>query len=78
MTRAAELYDKIYQDFPGGSVRRSLRVQDSLVHEMNLREAVHLCELRTMPQAIRLPVHAQVAQNPGVHPVLAEVGRFID
>ena len=34
MTRAAELYDEIYQDFPGEArYVRSLRVQDSLVHE---------------------------------------------
>jgi len=42
---------------------------DSGYVKMNLREAVHLCELRTMPRAIRLPFHragdvAQISRSP--------------
>ena len=51
MTRAAELYDEIYQDFPGEAqyvVPFAYRTRWYM--KMNLREAVHLCELRTMPQ----------------------------
>jgi thymidylate synthase ThyX len=49
--------------------------------KMNLREAVHLCELRTMPQGH--PDYRFIAQKiwrkiQEIHPMLAEVGKFID
>lgn len=49
--------------------------------EMNLREAIHLCELRTTPQGH--PDYRFIAQGirrkiQDVHPTLAEVGKFID
>ncbi len=82
MTRAAELYDEIYQDFPGEAqyvVPFAYRTRWYM--KMNLREAVHLCELRTMPQGH--PDYRFIAQEMWrkigeVHPTLAEVGRFID
>jgi len=82
MTRAGELYDEIYQDFPGEAqyvVPFAYRTRWYM--KMNLREAVHLCELRTMPQGH--PDYRFIAQEMWrkigeVHPTLAEVGRFID
>jgi thymidylate synthase ThyX len=82
MTRAAELYDEIYQDFPEEAqyvVPFAYRTRWYM--KMNLREAVHLCELRTMPQGH--PDYRFIAQEMWrkigeVHPTLAEVGRFID
>ena len=49
--------------------------------KMNLREALHLCELRTMPQGH--PDYRFIAQEmwrkiQEVHPALAECGKFID
>ena len=46
-----------------------------------LREAVHMCELRTMPpRPFRVPLHLprNVAQVQEVHPALADAGKFID
>jgi hypothetical protein len=82
MARAAGLYDKIYRDFPGEAqyvVPFAYRTRWYM--KMNLREAVHLCELRTMPQGH--PDYRFIAQEiwrkiQEVHPALAEVGRFID
>jgi Thymidylate synthase complementing protein len=49
--------------------------------KMNLREALHMVELRTMPQGH--PDYRFIAQEiwrkiQEVHPVLAECGKFID
>jgi thymidylate synthase ThyX len=82
MARAADLYDKIYLDFPEEAqyvVPFAYRTRWYM--KMNLREAVHLCELRTMPQGH--PDYRFIAQEmwrkiQEVHPTLAEVGRFID
>jgi thymidylate synthase ThyX len=82
MARAADLYDKIYRDFPEEAqyvVPFAYRTRWYM--KMNLREAVHLCELRTMPQGH--PDYRFIAQEMWrkireVHPTLAEVGRFID
>ena len=49
--------------------------------KMNLREAVHLCELRTMPQGhpdYRLIAQEMWRKIQEVHPTLAEAGKFID
>ena len=49
--------------------------------EMNLREAVHMVELRTMPQGhpdYRFICHEMWRKVQSVHPVLAESGKFID
>ncbi len=49
--------------------------------KMNLREALHMCELRTMPQGH--PDYRFICQDiwrkiQSVHPALAESGKFID
>jgi thymidylate synthase ThyX len=82
MKRAAELYEKIHRDLPSEAqyvVPFAYKIRWYM--KMNLREAVHLCELRTMPQGH--PDYRFIAQEmwrkiQEVHPTLAEVGRFID
>jgi thymidylate synthase ThyX len=82
MNAAAKLYEDIYRDLPGAAqyvVPFAYKIRWYM--KMNLREAVHLCELRTMPQGH--PDYRFIAQEiwrkiQEVHPTLAEVGRFID
>jgi thymidylate synthase ThyX len=82
MNAAAGLYEDIYRDLPGEAqyiVPFAFKIRWYM--KMNLREAVHLCELRTMPQGH--PDYRFIAQEmwrkiQEVHPALAEVGRFID
>jgi thymidylate synthase ThyX len=82
MNAAAKLYEDIYRDLPGKAqyvVPFAYKIRWYM--KMNLREAVHLCELRTMPQGH--PDYRFIAQEmwrkiQEVHPVLAQVGRFID
>ena len=82
MNRAADLYEQIYRDLQYEAqyvVPFAYKIRWYM--KMNLREAVHLCELRTMPQGH--PDYRFIAQEMWrkigeVHPTLAEVGRFID
>ncbi len=82
MNASAKLYEEIYCDLPGEAqyvVPFAYKIRWYM--KMNLREAVHLCELRTMPQGH--PDYRFIAQEmwrkiQEVHPALAEVGRFID
>ncbi len=82
MSEAAKLYEKVYRDFPHEAqyvVPFAYKIRWYV--KMNLREAVHLCELRTMPQGH--PDYRVIAQEiwrriQEVHPALAEAGRFID
>jgi thymidylate synthase ThyX len=82
MNVATELYEEIYRDLPGEAqyvVPFAYKIRWYM--KMNLREAVHLCELRTMPQGH--PDYRFIAQEmwrkiQEVHPALAEVGKFID
>jgi len=82
MARAAELYEAIHRELPCEAqyvVPFAYKIRWYM--KMNLREAVHLCELRTMPQGH--PDYRFIAQEmwrriQEVHPTLAEVGKFID
>ena len=82
MKRAADLYEQIYADLPSEAqyvVPFAYKIRWYM--KMNLREAVHLCELRTMPQGH--PDYRFITQEiwhkiQDVHPALAECGRFID
>ncbi len=82
MARSAELYEQIYREFPCEAqyvVPFAYKIRWYM--KMNLREAVHLCELRTMPQGH--PDYRFIAQEmwrriQEVHPALAELGKFID
>jgi thymidylate synthase ThyX len=82
MSKAEEVYDKIGRDFRAEAqyvVPFAYKIRWYM--KMNLREAVHLCELRSMPQGH--PDYRFIAQEmwrriQEVHPTLAQVGRFID
>ncbi len=82
MIAAAELYEKVYRDLPREAqyvVPFAYKIRWYI--KMNLREAVHLCELRTMPQGH--PDYRFITQEiwrriQEVHPALSEAGKFID
>ena len=82
MERAAKLYEEIYRDLPAKpSTSCRSRIKIRWYMKMNLREALHLCELRTLPQGH--PDYRFIAQEmwrkiQEVHPALAECGKFID
>jgi len=82
MNRAAELYEQIYRDLPSEAqyvVPFAYKIRWYM--KMNLREALHMCELRTMPQGH--PDYRFICQEmwrgiQSVHPTLAESAKFID
>lgn len=82
MEQVASLYEKIYQDLPFEAqyvVPFAYRVRWYM--KLNLREAVHIGELRTMPQGhpdYRLIVQEMWRQIERVHPSLARCAQFLD
>jgi thymidylate synthase ThyX len=82
MKRAAELYEEIYRDLPCEAqyvVPFAFKIRWYM--KMNLREALHLCELRTMPQGhpdYRFICQEMWRKIQEVHPTLAESGKFMD
>jgi thymidylate synthase ThyX len=82
MKRAADLYERIYADLPDEAqyvVPFAYKIRWYM--KMNLREAVHMCELRTMPQGhpdYRFICQEMWRKIQDVHPTLAESGKFID
>jgi thymidylate synthase ThyX len=82
MVKAGQLYESIYRDLPGEAqyvVPFAYKIRWYM--KMNLREALHMCELRTMPQGH--PDYRFICQEiwrkiQEVHPALAECGKFID
>jgi thymidylate synthase ThyX len=82
MKRTAELYEHIYIDLPGEAqyvVPFAYKIRWYM--KLNLREALHMCELRTMPQGhpdYRFICQEMWRKIQSVHPALAESGRFID
>jgi len=82
MTRAAELYEAIYHDLPSEAqyvVPFAYKIRWYM--KMNLREAVHMCELRTMPQGhpdYRFICQEMWRKIQSVHPTLAQAGKFVD
>ncbi len=82
MTRAADLYEQIYRELPCQAqyvVPFAYKIRWYM--KMNLREALHMCELRTMPQGhpdYRFICQEMWRKIGAVHPALAEAGRFID
>jgi hypothetical protein len=82
MGEAAELYEKIERDLPQEAqyvVPFAYRIRWYM--KLNLREAVHIGELRTMPQGH--PDYRRVVQEMWrkireVHPALSECAKFID
>ncbi|HEX9786977.1 MAG TPA: FAD-dependent thymidylate synthase [Candidatus Binatia bacterium] len=82
MKRAADLYEQIYRDLPSEAqyvVPFAYRIRWYM--KMNLREAAHMVELRTMPQGhpdYRFICQEMWRKIQEVHPSLAESGKFID
>jgi thymidylate synthase ThyX len=82
MRRAAELYEEIYEELPCEAqyvVPFAYKIRWYM--KMNLREALHMAELRTLPQGhpdYRLIAQAMWRKIQEVHPALAECGKFID
>ncbi len=82
MEKAAELYEKIHRDLPLEAqyvVPFAYKIRWYM--KMNLREAVHIGELRTMPQGhpdYRFIVQEMWRKIHEVHPTLAEYAKFID
>ncbi len=82
MDHAAELYEQIYPELPFQAqyvVPFAYRIRWTM--KMNLREAVHIGELRTMPQGhpdYRLIVQDIWREIGKVHPLLATSAKFLD
>lgn len=82
MEKAAKLYEKVYKDFPLEAqylVPFAFKIRWYM--KMNLREAVHIGELRTMPQGhpdYRLITQLMWKEIQRVHPTLAQYAKFID
>ena len=82
MKRAADLYERICADFSSEAqyvVPFAFKIRWYM--KTNLREALHMCELRTMPQGH--PDYRSICQEmwrkiQSVHPALAESGKFMD
>ena len=82
MKRAADLYERICRDLACEAqyvVPFAYKIRWYM--KMNLREAVHMCELRTMPQGhpdYRFICQEMWRKIQEVHPTLAESGKFVD
>ncbi len=82
MERAAAVYERIFADFPTEAqyvVPFAYRVRWYM--KLNLREAIHLGELRTLPQGhpdYRLIVQEMWRLIGAVHPTLARSATFLD
>jgi len=82
MRRAADLYEQIYPDLPSEAqyvVPFAYKIRWYM--KMNLREALHMVELRTLPQGhpdYRFICQEMWRKIQKVHPALAEAGKFID
>jgi thymidylate synthase ThyX len=82
MEKAAELHERIYRDHPVEAqyvVPFAFRIRWYM--KMNLREAVHIGELRTMPQGhpdYRLITQKMWRKIGEVHPALAQAAKFVD
>lgn len=82
MKMAAQLYERIFADFPSEAqyvVPFAYKIRWYM--KLNLREALHLCELRTMPQGhpdYRFICQEMWRKIQFVHPTLAQSGKFMD
>jgi thymidylate synthase ThyX len=82
MKRAANLYEEIHRDLPAEAqyvVPFAYKIRWYM--KMNLREALHMVELRTMAQGhpdYRFVCQEMWRKIQEVHPALGEAGRFID
>ena len=84
MERSAGLYAALVEPFPEQAAYVvSLGYRMRYVMQMNAREAMHLCELRSSPQGhptyrrVAQEMHRQIAERAG-HRAIAEAMRFVD
>jgi thymidylate synthase ThyX len=84
MERSAELYAALVDSFPDQAAYAvSLGYRIRYVMQMNAREAMHLCELRSSPQGhptyrrVAQAMHTAIAERAG-HRAIAEAMRFVD
>ena len=84
MERSAGLYAALVEPFPEQAAYAvSLGYRMRYVMQMNAREAMHLCELRSSPQGhptyrrVAQEMHRQIAERAG-HRAIAEAMRFVD
>jgi thymidylate synthase ThyX len=84
MERSAELYEVLAEPFPTQAAYAvSLGYRIRYVMQMNAREAIHLCELRSSPQGhptyrrIAQAMHTQIAERAG-HRAIASAMRHVD
>jgi thymidylate synthase-like protein len=84
MARSAALYDALLPTFPqqaSYAVSLAFRVRYSM--QMNAREAMHLCELRSSPQGhvsyrrVAQEMHRLIAEQAGHH-AIAEAMSYVD
>ncbi|HUI47907.1 MAG TPA: FAD-dependent thymidylate synthase [Acidimicrobiia bacterium] len=84
MERSASLYAALVDPFPEQAAYAvSLGYRIRYVMQMNARETMHLCELRSSPQGhptyrrVAQEMHRQIAERAG-HRAIAEAMRFVD
>jgi thymidylate synthase ThyX len=84
MERSAGLYAALVEPFPEQAAYAvSLGYRMRYAMQMNAREAMHLCELRSSPQGhpayrrVAQEMHRQIAERAG-HRAIAEAMRFVD
>jgi len=84
MERSAELYAALVDTFDDQAAYAvSLGYRVRYVMQMNAREAMHLCELRSSPQGhptyrrIAQAMHTEIAERAGHH-AIAQAMRFVD
>ena len=84
MERSAELYAALVDTFDDQAAYAvSLGYRVRYVMQMNAREAMHLCELRSSPQGhptyrrIAQAMHTEIAERAGHH-AIAQAMHFVD
>ncbi len=84
MERSRDLYDALVEPFPEqASYAVALGYKVRYVMQMNAREAMHLCELRSSPQGhpsyrrIAQEMHRQIAESAG-HRAIAAAMHYVD
>jgi thymidylate synthase ThyX len=84
MERSADLFDALRETFPEQAAYAvSLAYRMRYVMQMNAREAMHLCELRSSPQGhptyrrVAQAMHQLIEQRAG-HRAIAAAMRYVD
>lgn len=82
LDEASELYEQIVKDFPNeAQYCVPFAYRQRWYMKMNLREALHICELRSMPQGhldYRKIAQEMWRQITEVHPLFGKIQNFVD